>query len=73
LWDGKNVQRWLHNSGIGNIDAATLTGRNGILQDGYYLLSLTHAEFIAQFPSHRSADLPLRVLWTKIDAMQQAR
>jgi hypothetical protein len=72
-WDIRSVQRWLHNSGVSTTDAETLTGRHGILQDGYYLLSITNAEFIAQFPSHRSRELSLRVLWSKIDAMQQAR
>ena len=72
-WDGRNVQRWLHTNGVSINDATTLTGRNGTLQDGYYLLSITQAEFMAQFPSLRSGELSLRVLWNKIDAMQQAR
>ena len=73
VWDGRKVQRWLHNNGVSSSDISTLTGKNGTLQDGYYLLSITQAEFMAQFPSHRSGELDLRVLWNKIDAMQQAR
>ena len=71
--DSKGVQRWLHTNGVSTNDAAALTGRNGTLQDGYFLLSITQAEFMAQFPSQRSGELSLRVLWNKIDAMQQAR
>ena len=72
-WDGRNVQRWLHTNGVSNNDVATLTSRNCALQDGYFLLSITQAEFMAQFSSQRCGELPLRVLWNKIDAIQQAR
>ena len=71
--DSKGVQRWLHTNGVSTNDAAALTGRNGTLQDGYFLLSITQAEFMAQFSSQRCGELPLRVLWNKIDAIQQAR
>ena len=71
-WGSREIQRWLHNNGVNSNDTAMLTGRNGTLQDGMYLLSTTYDEFIALFPSSRSTELALRVLWKKIDAMQQA-
>ena len=37
-------------------DATTLAGRHGLLQDGQFLLSITHAKFTSQFPPGRSGE-----------------
>ena len=70
-WDGKAVERWMFGNGVSSNDITTLAGRGGLLRDGHFVLQITNAEFIAQFPSGRSGDIALRVLWSKIDALQQ--